>query len=207
MPYLLSESFDTAADRDGSNTTELLDGYGLPAWSGSNYGLAAGTAGRLSAYLGSSIVMDPDSGDNRRGRFDTPLLTGLKEGAQVSLRVSFDVGGTQAEGTSWFGDRKILYAAYEFGTDTRTGAVEYGNAIERTLIDGERPGTDGSYTNVPQHKELVIDGCTNRHRLAWRTTYSAEGSSMSVLTAKTVYVYLDNVRVSIEPATRSQQEE
>ena len=30
---------------------------------------------------------------------------------------------------------------------------------------------------------------------------------MSVLTAKTVYVYLDNVRVSIEPATRSQQEE
>lgn len=207
VPYLLSESFDTAADRDGSNTTELLDGYGLPAWSGSNYGLAAGTAGRLSAYLGSSIVMDPDSGDNRRGRFDTPLLTGLKEGAQVSLRVSFDVGGTQAEGTSWFGDRKILYAAYEFGTDTRTGAVEYGNAIERTLIDGERPGTDGSYTNVPQHKELVIDGCTNRHRLAWRTTYSAEGSSMSVLTAKTVYVYLDNVRVSIEPATRSQQEE
>ena len=95
VPYLLSESFDTAADRDGSNTTELLDGYGLPAWSGSNYGLAAGTAGRLSAYLGSSIVMDPDSGDNRRGRFDTPLLTGLKEGAQVSLRVSFDVGGTQ----------------------------------------------------------------------------------------------------------------
>lgn len=201
VPYLLAENFDTAADRDGSNTTELLDGYGLAAWSGSNYGLSAGTAGRLAAYLGSSIVMDPDSGDNRRGRFDTPLLTGLKEGVEVSLRVSFDVGGTQAEGTSWFGDKKILYAAYEFGTDTRTGAVDYGNGIERTLINGERPGTDGSYTNIPQHKELVIDGCTNLHRLAWRTTYTAEGPSMSVLTAKTVYVYLDNLRVSIEPAS------
>lgn len=199
VPYLLEETFDTATDRNGSNTTELLDSYGLVAWSGSNYGLSAGTSGRMAAYLGSSLVMDPDSGDNHRGRFDTPLLIGLKEGVEVSLRVSFDVGGTRAEGTSWFGDRKILYAGYEFGTDTRTGAVDYGNSIERMLINGERPGTDGSYTNLPLHKELVVDGCTNRHRLAWRTTYTAEGTDMSVLTAKTVYIYLDNVRVSIAP--------
>ena len=206
VPYLLAESFDTAADRDGSNTTELLDSYGLAAWSGSNYGLSAGMAGRLAAYLGSSIMANPDSGDNRRGRFDTPLLTGLKEGAQVSLRVSFDVGGTSASGT--LSNPKMMYSAYEFGTDTRTGAVDYDNSIERTLINGEKAGTDGSYTNLPLHKELVIDGCTNRHRLAWRTTFTVEGGSiLSVLTGKTVHVYLDNVRVSIEPANSTQQEE
>lgn len=55
----------------------------------------------IFGYLGSSIVTDPDKGDNHRGRIDTPHLTGLKEGANVSLLVSYDVGGTKKTETQY----------------------------------------------------------------------------------------------------------
>ena len=198
VPYLFYEDFSGAAGGEDDSTVEL-DGYSLPDWSGSCFGLEAGTAARISAYLGSSAILpDPDSGDNKRGRMDTPLLAAIKEGATVTLDVSFDIGGTSQKGTNFFG-QAVVYSQYEFGSDTRTGAVAYTNGIENTVLAAEDAGTDGSYTSLPLHKEgIEVPGCTNAHRLAWRTSYRIEYAGASTITAKTVYVYIDNIRVSIK---------
>ena len=194
VPYLLYEDFSGVSGRDQTDATEELSGYQLPGWSGSRFGLQANTAAMIYTYKGTST----SSIDDDQGRLDTPRLTGLKEGANVSLRVQYNVSGTKAEGT--LSNPKILYSKYEFGTDTKTGALNGDdNAIESVFYE-EKPGTDGSYTNIPYARDIVVTGCTNRHRLSWRTLITIEGGSWwSVITAKTVYVYLDNIRVSIVP--------
>lgn len=196
VPYLFYEDFGGAAG-GGDDSAVELDGYSLPGWSGSRFGLEAGTAARMSAYLGSAVLTNPDGGDNKRGRLDTPHLTGIKDGAVVTLSVSFDVGGTKADGT--LSNCKVLYSMYEFGRDTGIGAIAYTNAIEYVVIDGEDAGTDGGYTNLPLHKEVEVPDCTNAHRLSWRTSFRVyDPNFFSALTAKTVYVYIDNIKVSIK---------
>ena len=70
---------------------------------------------------------------------------------------------------------------------------------KRQVLAAEDAGTDGSYTSLPLHKEgIEVPGCTNAHRLAWRTSYRIEYAGASTITAKTVYVYIDNIRVSIK---------
>ena len=49
VPYLFYEDFSGAAGGEDDSTVEL-DGYSLPDWSGSRFGLEAGTAARISAY-------------------------------------------------------------------------------------------------------------------------------------------------------------
>ena len=73
--------------------------------------------------LPSRSVTDPDKGDNHRGRIDTPHLTGLKEGANVSLLVSYDVGGTKKNGNTILNKTTVMYSKYDFGTDTKTGTI------------------------------------------------------------------------------------
>ena len=63
----------------------------------------------------------------------------------------------------------------------------------------EDAGTGGSYTALPLHREgIEVPGCTGAHRLSWRTSYRIEYAGASTITGKTVYVYLDNIKVSIK---------
>lgn len=199
VPYLFYEDFSGAGGTDWNGSTVDLESYGLGGWSGSRFGLQANTAAMISAYLGSSAVMpEPDKGDNKRGRIDTPPLAGLKDGTAVTLEVSFDIGGTMEKGTNFFGQAS-MYSRYEFGIDTRTGPVEYTQGLESVAIPEEDAGTDGNYTNLPLHKSgIEVAGCTNRHRLVWRTSYRIEYAGASTITGKTVYVYIDNIKVSIK---------
>ncbi len=199
VPYLLAEDFSNAGGTDRNNDTKELSEYNLPEWSGSRFGLQANAAGMIFGYLGSSVLTDPDGGDNHRGRLDTPMLTGLKDGASVSLRVQYNVSGTKQNGNTIFGKTTVMYSKYEFGIDTKTGAVNGDdNAIEQ-VVHEEEPGTDGSYTNIPYLREFVVAGCTNRHRLSWRASFRVNGQGISTITAGYTYVYLDNIRVSIVP--------
>lgn len=200
VPYLFFEDFSNAAAQDETNDTKELDAYNLPGWSGSRFGLQANTSAMILGYLGSSILTDPDGGDNHRGRLDTPLLSGLKEGANVSLRVSYDVGGTKKDGNTIFGKTTVMYAQYGFGTDTKSGALSGDDtSIENVFIDNEEPGTDGSYTNLPVHRDVTVTNCTNRHRLSWRASFRVNGQGISTITAGRTYIYIDNIKVSIIP--------
>ena len=121
VPYLFYEDFGGAGGSDRNNNTEDLGKYNLTGWSASRFGIQANTSAMIFGYLGSSIVTDPDKGDNHRGRIDTPHLTGLKEGANVSLLVSYDVGGTKKNGNTILNKTTVMYSKYDFGTDTKTG--------------------------------------------------------------------------------------
>lgn len=197
VPYLFHEDFAGVGSQGKDNFTSELSGYGLTGWSGSNFILQQNVCACLSAYIGSSVQTNPDKGTNTRARLDTPLLTGIKEGKSVTLSVSFDIGGTKADGT--LSNHKTLYSMYEFGSDTKTGAVEYTQGIGNVVVS-EDAGTDGSYTNLPlQKRDIEVAGCTSAHRLVWRTSFRVyDPNWASALTAKTVYVYIDNIKVSIK---------
>lgn len=190
VPYLLYEDFAGASEADGENATGMLDSYNLPGWSGSNYWISGGTGIRLSMYAGTISAFG--AGDMRYGRLDSPYLS-LKEGATVTLSVVFDVGGTSTTGIN-----TDLFALYSFGKDTRTGAIDWENTIESEILKEQDPGTDGSYTYLPRHISQTISA-TNKDRLSWRSYYRVDRGFAGSITAKTVYVYLDNIRVSIVP--------
>lgn len=197
VPYLFYEDFSGVSDRDGSNTTEMLDAYGLSGWSGSNYSISSEGSARMHAYLASAVLQDPDGGDNRRGRLDTPVLGNIKDGSTVNVMVSYRFSGTKADGT--LSNCKILYSMYEFGIDSRKEAIEYTSTIERLLVQAEDAGTEGSYANVSSTKSLEVSGVTNENRLSWRTSFRVHDPNWwSALTAKTVYVYIDDIKVSIK---------
>ena len=198
VPYLFYEDFGGAGGSDRNNNTEDLGKYNLTGWSASRFGIQANTSAMIFGYLGSSIVTDPDKGDNHRGRIDTPHLTGLKEGANVSLLVSYDVGGTKKNGNTILNKTTVMYSKYDFGTDTKTGTIKGdGNAIENIFLT-EEPGTNGSYTNLPVHRNITVTGCTNKHRLSWRASFRVDGQGVSTITAGDTYVYIDNIRGSIK---------
>lgn len=200
VPYLFYEDFSSISAQDETNDTKELDSYNLSGWSGSRFGLQANTSAMIFGYLGSSVLTDPDGGDNHRGRIDTPFLSGLKDGANVSLRVSYDVGGTKKNGNTIFGKTTVMYSRYGFGTDTKTGALNGDdNSIENVFIDNEEPGTDGSYTNLPVHRDITVTDCTNQHRLSWRASFRVDGQGLSTITAGRTYIYIDNIKVSIIP--------
>lgn len=199
VPYLLYEDFSNVGGSGQNNSALELSPYNLPGWSADRFGFQANTAAMVTVYLGSSAIMPgPDEGDNRRGRMDTPFLTSIKDGASVTLQVSFDAGGTKANGTS-FGGVAVMYSQFEFGSDTRTGAVAgKGDPIGNTLLSGQEPGTDGSYTYLPKHYDVDVAECTSGHRLAWRTCYRISYAGWSTITGKTANVYIDNIKVSIK---------
>ena len=83
-------------------------------------------------------------------------------------------------------------------TTTKTGTIKGdGNAIENIFLT-EEPGTNGSYTNLPVHRNITVTGCTNKHRLSWRASFRVDGQGLSTITAGDTYVYIDNIRVSIK---------
>ncbi len=197
IPYLFCEDFGSVGATKENNDTKELTEYNLPEWSGSRFGLQANTAAMIFGYLGSSVLTDPDGGDNHRGRLDTPLLKGIKEGKSVSLQVSYKVSGTKKNGNTIFGKTTVMYSKYGFGTDTKTGTLNGDdNSIENVFLE-EEPGTDGSYTNIPYQRDVVVSGCTNKHRLSWRASFRVNGQGISTITGGQTYVYIDDIYVTI----------
>ncbi len=198
VPYLLYEDFSGATERNGDNQTEMLDSYNLPGWSASNYSISAGQCLRIHMYAGTISALG--EGDIIYGRVDSPALGSLKDGAEVTLSVSYDVGGTSASGIN-----STLYALYSFGNDVRSGAVAASDSIGTEIIKDEDPGTDGSYTDLPLHKSVELAGATRDDRLSWRTAYRYYRGAFGSITSKTVYIYIDNIKVQIAPQKEAEE--
>lgn len=193
VPYLLYEDFSGATSADGENkNTDMLDANNLSGWSASNYSISAGQGIRMRRYVGKS----PGFNDVHPGRVDSPFLTGLK--GPATLTVSFDIGGTSGSPTVG----NTIYPTYAFGTDTTQGAIAADTEIPNRVIEYESAGVndvyDGSYTNLPIHKEVEVSA-TSSDRLSWR----AMSNEPTFCWGATAYVYLDNIRVSIKGDTQS----
>ena len=194
VPYLLEQDFSAASGHDGSNETSTLEGFNLEGWSASNFSISGGEGIRANMYAGT--INGLGTGDIKNGRIDSPFLEGLKPGSAVNIVVSFDIGGTMEEGT--LSNKRKMYATYDFGLDSRSGAISCDDEIQTKFVDNEDAGVNGSYTNLPLHKTVELSA-ESGNRLSWRSRYRiVEGSYWSVITAKTVYVYIDNIKVSIK---------
>lgn len=195
-PWLFEQNFDHVTgdykiDQDEENSAM---GELLPDWTGSRYGVDK--AVMMHIYQGTNT----SSIDNKLSRVDSPTFPYLKPNANVSIKVVCNYGGTLAKGTDWFivsFDPKIMQSVIEIGATTTSGVINYDVGLDNTYFS-EDAGSGGSYTNMPETASVVIPNFTAEHRISWRGSFrNHSGDTASVITAKSVYVYIDNVRVSI----------
>lgn len=185
VPYLLYEDFSGALSHDGNRSKDDdLSQYNLPGWSAYNYDISAGQSFRMRRYVGTS----PGITDVYPGRLDSPFLSGLKDGANVRLSVSFDIGGVSGSPTVG----STINPTYAFGVTTVAGATD--EEIPTIIIPYESAGDGGSYTNLPMHKEMIFNA-GNSDRLSWR----AMSNEPTFCFGATAYVYIDNIKVQIAP--------
>ncbi len=202
VPYLLYEDFSTfpaVSNNDnytgGSNATktgavELKSGSG---WHGARCGVQAGTSARIASRRETSA--------SYAARIDAPQLTGIKSGATVNVRVTYDYGANQEKGglsskyngfTVWQG-----YTTQTGGiASPSSGASPSGTYDDANKFHIEADERDGSYTNLPhKNHSFTLSGVGNNVRVSWATVSDYNGS----LNNNTQWLYIDNVRVQIIP--------
>lgn len=191
VPYLFEEDFSGASNHDYSNSTDELSGIGLPGWGASRYEVQSG---RAACYM--YVGTNTSSIDNRRGRLDTPVLP-LKEGASVSIKVSYNIGAPIVSGTlssQWS-------VTCEFGTQVGTEGAISGDTDMTQVVERFTPADGGDFTNpLPQSKtDILLTGATSATRLTWRAAdyQKVSGGWFSTITAKYFYIYIDDIKVSI----------
>lgn len=195
VPYLLYEDFanvttnDTHAD-DNGDTAYSLDDAGLPGWTGSRWKTEANTSLEIRTYIGTST----SHLKHKFGRVDSPPLSNLKPGKTVSLQIVYDAGATT--------DASNRYPVCKFGSTTQTGPIA-GGYCTNLIVDKSNPpspaqtyavalgGTPTTMTDI--NRTHALNGCTAATRLTWFIDYEGSG----LVTARTYYLYLDNIRVSI----------
>ena len=191
VPYLFEEDFSGASAQDYTRSTDELSGIGLPGWGASRYEVQPGRAA-FFMYVGTNT----SSIDNRRGRMDTPFLP-IKEGASVDIKVSYNIGAPIVSGT--LSSKWNITCQFGVQTDSE-GAISGDDAMSQVL-ETYIPAEGGDFTGtLPQSvTDYPITGATGKTRLTWRASeyQKISGSSWSVLTAKSFYVYLDDICVSI----------
>lgn len=185
VPYLMEENFDnvqTYSDNEGTTGVNDPDAIwipGLSGWSAARTGGSAGQSVRIVGHREGGMWVFADY----EARMDSAPLSGLKEGADVQVRISFDYSGSTNKGAS-----KLKY-----GTSTSQGLISGANASVESQAGNVTTNTNGSYGNVNQSATPFTANATNRTRLTWVAYGSDGGFSGSYF----YYVYIDNVKVSI----------
>ncbi len=212
-PYLLFEDFSTVGSISsndaytGGFSSGSKDGKALVnGWYGARVGAQAGTSVRIAGRRETSA----DYG----ARLDSPALSGLKEGVSVSVKVEYDYGFNREEGGIGSNPKMGLYVFN--GTTTKTGAIKSGeSAYSANPIDWIMGGevavnlgvaegtfdqyftataTDGSYTSMPNTATIYQTGIGPANRLSWFVVPTHAAG----LTNGTYWLYVDNIRVSID---------
>lgn len=214
VPYLLFEDFSQAkgyADHDNftasadNETGEypgfLLNNY-MPTngWNASRFKIEAGQSIRINVrYQSGAWVVERIC-----GRLDTPAMKGLKSGAKVTLKVTFDTGFYVPKGYN-YDDSGSTYSFFKIGTHTES---------ESSKIDGDNQGDiDGrcsvahtsnnyasefgasSFSSVFPTVSYNISNCTSSTRIVW---WPCTNRNTSHIAANCCYfMYIDNIRVSI----------
>lgn len=187
-PYLFFEDFSTLeafssndAYESGFSTGSKSGVSFANGWTAARAGGQAGTAIRLAARRETSA----DYGS----RCDSPKLTGIKEGHNVSLKLSFDYSMNRQEG----GIVKNVGQTVYVGWTKETGALKSGSESGTFPASFYINETTGSYTNIDKTYELVLDDMDSSKRLSIRT--APEHNWLG--TNGTYWLYIDNIKVTI----------
>ena len=213
VPYLLFEDFSAAkqseyndsyagsANQDGTMTGHLLNDYMTTnGWNAARYRLEAGKAIRINVrYESGGFVVA-----RYCGRLDTPALKGIKSGANVNVKLEFDLACYVPIGY------RLLSSLDDTGNSVTSYKIATHTSSESSAINGENQNSiSGIYSsdtfvrNVTEdtfdckywQQSLNISGCTSNTRITW---YPQTTQSSSLAGANCVYyIYIDNIKVSI----------
>ncbi|MBR2326881.1 MAG: hypothetical protein IKA49_05965 [Alistipes sp.] len=219
VPYLLFEDFtsihtdfawdDNKVDSSMEAAGGLLNNYmSVQGWNAARVKGVKGQSVRINARCQSTIGYT-----HANGRLDTPNLSCLKSGANVKVKLMFDLGcyinsdygtdngvtffmiGTHTHATSSTlnGADETTALAWEVIDDKSNISKLYSSVV---FTSGYLNGTFGSNSfgeTFPTY-DTTINSCTNSTRISWSvgtTKKSGEAKNAHY------YLYIDNIRVSI----------
>ena len=224
VPYLFEEDFSStpsfghddnngldATSAGSSSHTDLAAEDGMPdGWTGARCGGAAGQSVRICSRNECAAGVR----GSYHGRIDSPALTGLREGTEADVTVTFSYAFARNSKHNNF-LQPYLAAGLTDGSGRDTSGKTWG-----TLFSNGNPGTilqhnitaalhdlndggalDGSFdfaANGSGRTATYTARATRGHRLVWEV-YMKEGEpkNASKYYYSNNHVYIDNIRVSL----------
>ena len=215
VPYLLFEDFScvhTAGVKDGDDDKaatdrnqggELLDGYmHHKGWNAARYQLGVKTCIRINVRYQSFGAFY----SLHHGRLDTPRLTGLKNGANVKIKVQFDAGahvnsdfgynGTNCTiiGVATHTDSASVINGIGIGHDQSGSLSDYGSTFFESQLN-DNYGI-GDFGNTFPTFTKTTSGVTNATRLVFYPNTTISSGAFETGNGE-CFIYIDNIRVSI----------
>ncbi len=223
MPYLLYEDFSTIATfeyNSNESTTARNTSTGddtaidlcTGTYDGTNYcGLK--TAGWIGVRVGGSstggsirVTGREAEGTKYPASLTSPAFALLKESASVTIELSYDYDGNEAESGStytflfWSYDPAYGYPVYSlYKSSTAISGYSNVNYGSTSTAETDSFTFTGSYTAQNKSVEkLEIEGVTSTTTLKWVSTCVKDTGDSKAYQNGNYYLYLDNIRASIK---------
>ena len=217
VPYLFFEDFTsihTSFEKDDARVDNLRSADGMLL---NNYMSVSGWNGaHIKGVAGKSVRVNTRhqsfAGATRtNGRLDSPSMKGLKSGANVTLKVEFDMG---AYANSGYGKNNDIFCIAGMHTQPEGSVL---NGLEATTVAGTDIHDDkrvpGMFSSVCLKTGYISQNCNNDSFGATLPTYSFTAYGCTSATRfgwvpcciqqnwgsgnAHYYIYIDNIRVSI----------
>jgi hypothetical protein len=217
VPYLFFEDFTsihTSFEKDDARVDNLRSANGMllnsymsvSGWNGAHIKGVAGKSIRVNTRHQSFA-----GATRTNGRVDSPAMKGLKSGANVNLKVEFDMG---AYANSGYSKNNDIFCIAGMHTASESSAL---NGLEATTVAGTDIHDDkrvpGMFSSVCLQTGYISQNCNNDSFGATLPTYSFTAYGCTAATRfgwapcciqqnwgsgnAHYYIYLDNIRVSI----------
>ena len=215
VPYLFYEDFAGVKDfeKDDARVDNLMSVYGtlfstaVSGWNGAHIRGVKGKSVRVNVRHQSTL-----GATRTNGRLDSPAMKGIKAGANVKLKVEFDMGAyansgygknndifcmagthTSSEGSTLDGKLTTTVAGTEINDYNRIPGM-FGSHCLTTGYLGNNYNNDSFGSTFPTYS-FTASGCTSATRLCWIPCCVQK----EWVTANNAhyYIYIDNIRVSI----------
>ena len=218
VPYLFYEDFTnihTNFEKDDERVSNLMEANGMllndymyvSGWNGAHIKGVAGQSVRVN-------VRHQSTGGSTRsnGRLDSPSMKNLKSGANVKLKVEFDMGAYANSGYSSKNgifcvagihsndEGNVLSGVVEttffssVSNDAGRVAGEFSSVCLQTGILSSNYNNDSFGSTFPTYS-YTANNCSSATRLCWFPC--SEQNNWTSVTNAHYYLYIDNVRVSI----------
>ena len=212
VPYLFYEDFSTLQVYDGdysdgpytstnaaSKAGRDLSAYGLSfGWSGARSGCnAAGTSILVAGRVDSVIA----GATRAYGRLESPVMSALKPGITVDLKVTFDYSGARLAGNETYYPVAKFGGVYDSSNDVLFAgyATQFNNSPDFTGIasatDIPSIPTNGNASTMTGTLTHTLTDCSATTRLSWHV--GNMGYKSWRIDNGYSALYVDNVRVQI----------
>ena len=217
VPYLFYDDFTsihTSFEKDDKRVDNLRSADGMLL---NNYMSVSGWNGaHIKGVAGKSVRVNTRhqsfAGATRtNGRLDSPAMKGLKSGANVTLKVEFDMG---AYANSGYSKNNDIFCIAGMHTQPESSVL---NGLEATTVAGTDIHDDkrvpGMFSSVCLQTAYISQNCNNDSFGATLPTYSFTAYGCTSATRfgwapcciqqnwgsgnAHYYIYIDNIRVSI----------